>query len=83
MKKLADMNLVEKIDARNLTAGEDYSALQNVAVIFIAAYDPFGRKRMIYTIKNGCVEEPDLSYEDGARTIFLYTRAEGRPQRER
>ncbi len=69
-----------KIDAGNLAAGEDYSALRNVVVIFITTYDPFGRNRMVYTIKNGCVEEPDLPYEDGARTIFLYTKGtEGNP----
>ena len=27
---------------------------------------------MIYTIRNHCVENPELPYEDGARTIFLY-----------
>lgn len=72
-----------KIDAGNLTAGEDYSSLRNVVVIFISTYDPFGKKRMVYTIKNGCVEEPDLPYEDGARTIFLYTKGtEGEPPKE-
>lgn len=61
-----------KIDAGNLAAGEEYNALRNVVVIFITTYDPFGLKRMVYTIKNSCVEEPGLLYEDGARTIFLY-----------
>ena len=38
---------------------------------------------MVYTIKNGCVEEPDLPYEDGARTIFLYTKGtKGEPPEE-
>ena len=62
-----------KIDAGNLAAGENYSSLRNVAVIFITTYDPFGKNRMVYTVKNSCVEEPDLPYEDGARTVFLYT----------
>ncbi len=49
-------------------------------VIFITTYDPFGADRMVYTIKNGCVEMPELPYEDGARTIFLYTKGtEGNP----
>ena len=34
----------------------------------------FGDDRMIYTIRNHCVENPELPYEDGARTIFLYTK---------
>ncbi|HBI63266.1 MAG TPA: hypothetical protein DDY31_19000 [Lachnospiraceae bacterium] len=38
---------------------------------------------MVYTIKNSCVEEPDLPYEDGAMTIFLYTKGtEGKPPEE-
>ena len=31
---------------------------------------------MIYTIKNSCIEEPEMEYEDGARTLFLYTHGE-------
>ena len=38
---------------------------------------------MVYTIKNGCIEVPGLEYEDGAQTIFLYTRGrEGNPPEE-
>ncbi|MBP3474836.1 MAG: hypothetical protein J6K48_00735 [Lachnospiraceae bacterium] len=37
-------------------------------------FDPFGRDRVIYTIKNRCIEDPDMPYEDGAVTIFLYTK---------
>ena len=56
---------------------------RNVAVIFITTYDPFDRDRMVYTIRNCCVEEPDLPYEDGAETLFLYTRGtKGDPPRE-
>lgn len=72
-----------KIDAGNLAAGEDYSKLRNVVVIFITTYDPLGMNRMVYTIKNGCVEVPALPYEDGARTIFLYTKGKaGNPPKE-
>ena len=72
-----------KIDAGNLTAGDTYGSLRNVIVIFITTYDPFGLNRMVYTIKNCCVEVPELKYEDGAQTIFLYTRGrEGNPPEE-
>ncbi|MDD3339632.1 MAG: hypothetical protein PHS82_12340 [Lachnospiraceae bacterium] len=72
-----------KIDGSSLQSGETYHALKNVMIIMITPYDPFGRNRMVYTIKNGCVEEPDMPYEDGARTIFLYTRGEeGNPPEE-
>ena len=72
-----------KIDAGNLGIGEEYSRLRNVVVIFITDYDPFGRNRMVYTIQNKCVELPDMPYEDGARSIFLYTKGtEGNPPEE-
>ena len=43
-------------------------------------YDPFGLNRMVYTVKKCCVEVPDMPYDDGDRTIFLYTGGtEGHP----
>ena len=46
----------------------------------ITNYDPFGLNRIIYTVRTGCVEEPDMNYKDGAQTIFLYTKGtEGNP----
>ncbi len=62
-----------KIDAKGLRAGEDYQNLKNVIIIMILSYDPFGLDRMVYTVQTGCREEPDMPYEDGARTLFLYT----------
>lgn len=63
-----------RIDAGSLKSGMDYHMLKNVIIIMITPYDPFGLKRMVYTIQNGCVEEPQMPYEDGAKTIFLYTK---------
>jgi hypothetical protein len=38
---------------------------------------------MWYTIETGCKELPNLPYDDGAKTIFLYTRGtEGNPREE-
>ncbi len=69
-----------KIDSKSLKSGESYGRLKNVAVIMITPYDPFGLNRMVYTVKNRCVEEPDMEYEDGACTLFLYTKGtEGCP----
>lgn len=62
-----------RIAARNLKSGTGYDELKNVIIIMIMPYDPFGLKRMIYTVKNMCVEVPEMEYEDGASTIFLYT----------
>lgn len=62
-----------KIDGKSLKSGEGYSALKDVYVIMIMTTDPFGKDYIRYTIKNGCVELPKLPYEDGTRTIYLYT----------
>ena len=69
-----------KIAARSLDSGADYDTLKNVVVVMIVPYDPFGLNRMMYTIKNKCVEVPEMEYEDGASTLFLYTKGtEGIP----
>lgn len=39
----------------------------------ILPYDPFGFDRMVYTIRNRCMEEPEMEYDDGALNLFLYT----------
>ena len=72
-----------KIDGKSLKSGEDYHALKNVIIIMITPYDPFGLNRMVYTIKNTCMEEPNMPYEDGAKTLFLYTKgSKGTPPEE-
>ena len=72
-----------KIDVGSLESGTDYQKLKDVIVIMITSYDPFGLNRMVYTIRNGCVEEPDMPYDDGATTIFLYVNGtEGNPTKE-
>ena len=72
-----------KIDVGSLESGVDYQSLKDVIVIMIMPFDPFGMNRMVYTICNGCVEEPDMPYDDGAKTIFLYTNGtEGNPTEE-
>ena len=65
------------IDSRLLKAGSTYGVLPNTWVIFITSFDPFNEERMVYTIKNRCMELPDMEYEDGAVTLFL--NAAGKP----
>ena len=62
------------IDSRSLKSGEDFGKLKQVYVIFICNYDLFGYDRVWYTIKNRCLEEPEMDYEDRAVTLVLYTR---------
>ena len=63
-----------KIDGRSLKAGDDYSKLKQVIVLMIMSYDPFGRDRVLYTIRSKCEEDPDMDYDDGAATCFFYTK---------
>ena len=63
-----------KIDASSLKSGESYHSLKNVIVVMITPYDPFGMDHMVYTIQNTCLEIPDMPYDDGARTLYLYTK---------
>ena len=72
-----------KIDAASLNSGERYGKLKSVIVIMVMPFDPFGQNRMVYTIRTMCEERPDMAYDDGARTMFLYTKGtEGNPPEE-
>ena len=71
------------IDTQFLSSGMDYGKLPNVVIIVILPYDPFGKDRMVYTIKNSCAEDLSVPYDDGARKIFLYTKGkEGNPSQK-
>lgn len=61
------------IDVRSLQSGTDYDRLKNVIIIMLLPYDPFGYDRMMYTVKNKCIEEPEMKYDDGALNLFIYT----------
>lgn len=76
VRKLKELNWFyhAKIDAKGLKAGEGYHKLNNVAIILIMSLDPFEWDRMVYTIRNTCVEEPEMPYDNGAFTMFLYTK---------
>ena len=63
-----------KIDSRNMKSGEaDFTNLPNLFVIMITDYDPFGYDYMMYTVQNGCVEIPELPYEDGLTFLYFNT----------
>ena len=60
-------------DANHLNASKVYSYLPDYFSIWILPYDQFGDNRMIYTVKNTIVENPELEYNDGVTRVFLYT----------
>ena len=63
-----------QIDKNNLESGEnDFSKLPRLYIICITNYDPFGYDRVLYTIKNQCVEEPELVYNDDVAILYFNT----------
>lgn len=62
------------MDTKLLASGASYDELPNVVIITILPYDPFGKKRMVYTVRRQCVEDPSIPYDDGAQKIFIYTK---------
>ena len=40
----------------------------------ITTFDPFGYDHILYTVRNTCIEVPELPYDDGAATFFFYTK---------
>ena len=72
-----------RMDGSLLPASKEYTDLADSWVIFITSFDPLGANRMVYTIRTSCVELPEIEYNDGAVTLFLYIYGkEGDPRPE-
>ena len=64
-----------QIDKNSLPSGcDDFSRMPEMYIINITNYDPFDGDYMLYTIKNMCVEVPELVYNDGV-TIYYFNTA--------
>ena len=59
------------IDLQLIDRGQTYSHLNQSYIIFICPFDPFKKARHIYTFKNFCEEDKDLSLHDETAKIFL------------
>lgn len=71
-----------KIDGKGLKAGTDYGKLKKLVMIMITPFDPFGKDRMQYTVRNACVELPDMPFDDGVTMIFLNTKGKSENEPE-
>lgn len=65
-QSVIDINLIEK--------GASYKVLKRSYVIFICAFDLFGRGRHIYHFENLCREDTAIRLDDGTEKIFLNIR---------
>ena len=64
-----------ELEGRGLKSGEkNFARLPNLYIITILNFDPFGRDRMVYTVRDKCEEDPELEYEDGLKFCYYYTR---------
>ena len=59
------------VDSKHLPSGTGYDQMLPLWIIIITPKDIFEKDRLYYTFENRCIEEPELSLNDGARRIFL------------
>lgn len=63
-----------QIDKNNMPSGNnDFSCMPKLFIINITNYDPFGSNRMLYTIKNMCIEDHQIVYNDGVTILYFNT----------
>ena len=63
-----------QIDKNTLPSGsDDFSRVPELYIISITNYDPFGDDYMLYTIKNKCIEVPELVFNDGVTIYYFNT----------
>ena len=63
-------------DVKHLGTSKKYKEFSDYFSVWILPYDPFGDNRMVYTVKNMVVENPNLVYNEGVTRVFLYTDGE-------
>ncbi|MBR3807052.1 MAG: hypothetical protein IKJ15_01585, partial [Lachnospiraceae bacterium] len=68
----------EKVDQITVVLEKELTGSTSATTvsIWILPYDPFGKNRMIYTVKNVVEEFPELLYNDGVKRLFLYVGGE-------
>lgn len=68
-----------EMDVSSLKPGEDFDELKPSYIIFICAFDPFGRKLYRYTFEERCLER-DFPLGDETKKIFLSTKGQNRDE---
>lgn len=62
-----------QIDMNLISTGTNYKELPDTFVIFICDFDPFGREKYCYTVRNKCDEDASIEIKDGVTSIYLST----------
>ena len=63
-----------KLDSKHMKSGDNnFDHMPDLYVILITNFDVFDRGCMVYTFKQTCREEPDLTYDDGLTILYFNT----------
>ena len=63
------------IDISFLDKGNVYNDLNDSFIIFICLFDVLGKNRSIYTFENICLEDKNISLQDGTKKIIINAEA--------
>ena len=63
------------IDISFLDKGNFYNDLNDSFIIFICLFDVLGKNRSIYTFENICLEDKNISLQDGTKKVIINAEA--------
>ena len=63
------------IDISFLDKGNSYNDLNDSFIIFICTFDAIGKNKPIYTFENICIEDKNISLQDGTKKVIINAEA--------
>ena len=63
------------IDISFLDIGNFYNDLNDSFIIFICLFDVIGKNRPVYTFENICIEDKNISLQDGTKKVIINSEA--------
>ena len=63
------------IDISFLDKGNSYNNLNDSFIIFICTFDAIGKNGPIYTFENICIEDKNISLQDGTKKVIINSEA--------
>ena len=63
------------IDSSFLDKGNFYNDLNDSFIIFICLFDVIGKNRPVYTFENICIEDKNISLQDGTKKVIINSEA--------
>ena len=63
------------IDISFLDKGNSYNNLNDSFIIFICTFDAIGKNRPIYIFENICIEDKNISLQDGTKKVIINSEA--------